>query len=129
MKTIPVDAECATTATWLQVHLMRNAGEGLRDWSTRHASGSGRTGPSWGFSLSQGPQRRLNLLAAEQALIPVHSVVPVPKARSKGWVSLYPRGHPWGLISFLVAYSYSTPQAGARHNLAFPVANFIISVF
>ena len=33
-----------------------------------------------------------------------------------------------GLIVFLIAYSYYTPQASFGHNLAFPVVNFIIGV-
>ena len=39
------------------------------------------------------------------------------------------REPPRDQIGFLVAYSFSTPQAGSRHNLAFPVENFIIGVF
>ena len=33
------------------------------------------------------------------------------------------------LIEFLTAYSCSTSQAISRHNLVFPLANFIIDVF
>ena len=51
---------------------MRQAREGLLDWS---ASRSGRSGPSWGFTLSWGPRRGLNWLAAQQTWIPEHSVL------------------------------------------------------
>ena len=38
-------------------------------------------------------------------------------------------GPPVSLIGILTANSYSTPQAGFRHDLSFPVDNFIKGVF
>ena len=45
-----------------------------------------------------------------------------------GWNLGPPRGPHWGLFGFFTAYSSFPPQAGSRHKLAFPVANFIICV-